>query len=153
MSIDGNWQHGLLTGRAIGGKARFIGKATRLRARQHEIDELNGQMLKLREGLEQMKEQIEREEHNQRQLKDVQRQVRKALTLSGMEKVQTTLVQTKEALDRAWTGYQQARQRTMEAQQKYNGYVTQLEKESQGFDRFAANAASVQEALDGMHTL
>jgi hypothetical protein len=149
MKADGSWQHGLLTGRAIGEKAHFIGKATRLLARHREIEELNGQVLKLREELEQLRDQIGREEYRQGQLKDVQRQVRKALSLSGLEKVHTTLVQTKEALDRAWTHYQQARQRTIEAQQKYNGYVAQLEKESQGFDRFAANAASVQDALNG----
>ena len=52
MNEDGSWQHGLLTGRAVGGNARFIGKATRLRARQREIDELNGQMEKLNTELE-----------------------------------------------------------------------------------------------------
>ena len=153
MNADGSWQHGLLTGRAVGVNARFIGKATRLRARQREIGELNGQMAKLNSELEQLREQIAREEHRQRQLKDVQRQLRKALTTSGMEKVQTTLSQTKEALDRAWERYQQARQKTQEAQQKYNAYVAQLEKECRGFDAFAGNAASVQEALRGMQTL
>ncbi|HET8851511.1 MAG TPA: hypothetical protein VFN02_03230, partial [Ktedonobacteraceae bacterium] len=153
MNSDGSWQHGLLTGRAIGGNARFIGKATRLRARQREIDQLHGQMAKLNSELEQLQGQIAREEHRQRQLKDVQRQARKALTTSGMEKVQTTLSQTKEALDRAWERYQQARQKTQEAQQKYNAYVAQLEKECRGFDAFAGNAASVQEALRGMQTL
>ncbi len=153
MNADGSWQHGLLTGRAVGGNARFIGKATRLRARQREIDELNGQMAKLNSELDQLREQIAREEHRQRQLKDVQRQLRKALTTSGMEKAQTTLSQTKEALDRAWERYQQARQKTQEAQQKYNAYVAQLEKECRGFDAFAGNAASVQEALRGMQTL
>ena len=153
MNEDGSWQHGLLTGRAVGGNARFIGKATRLRARQREIDELNGQMVMLKSEVGQLQEQIAREEHRQRQMKDVQRQLRKTLTTSGMEKVQTTLVQTKETLDRAWERYQQARQKTQEAQQKYNAYVAQLEKECRGFDAFAGNAASVQEALRGMQTL
>ena len=153
MNADGTWQHGLLTGRAEGGNARFIGKATRLRARQREIDDLNEQMMKLHKELEQLRDQVAREEQRQRQLKDVQKHVRRTLNTSGMEKIQTTLVQTKEALDRAWERYQQARQKTQEAQQKYNVYVAQLEKECRGFDVFASDAASVQEALRGMQTL
>lgn len=150
LNEDGTWRHGLLTGHAGGGTARFIGKANRLRVRQRELDELHEKQVKLDEKLKWLYDQIAGYEQRRSQVQEEQAQLRKALTTSGMEEMYNKLATAKAALDDARGKYQKARLQTQEARQHSNALIAQLERESNGIGAFASDPKRVQNALMGM---
>src|SRR5205085_3134269 len=129
---DGRWQHGLLTGHASGGTARFIGKANRMRVRQRELDELQERWTKLDEELRWLNNQIAEYEQRRTQVQEKQAQLHKVLTQSGLEDLYNKLASAKAALDEARGKYQMARLQTQEARQNYNTITAQLERETHG---------------------
>ncbi len=150
MNDDGAWTHGLLTGRASSGMARCIGKATRLRVRQTELEELNQQRLKLEEELQRLISRLADYEQQLAQLQDQQVQLRKVISSSGLEEVYAELAQAGMTLDAARTKYQKARQQTQEMRLQYNTVTAQLERASQGIVLLASDAKRVQVALMGV---
>src|SRR5581483_8871352 len=142
--------HGLLTGQASRGMAQYIGKATRLRAKQRELDELDKQRSQLQEELSRLTNRLAEHEQQQAQLQEQQNQLRKVLPNSGLEEAYAKIVPARAALDSAWTKYQKARQQTQEARQSYNMLSAQLERESQGITVLASDAKRVQIALMGV---
>ncbi len=149
MKEDGSWTHGLLTGHAGGGTARCIGKATRLRVRQSELDELNAKRATLEEELQWLHAQLARYEQQLTQLQEKQVQLRKVLPNSGIEEVYAELAQTRLALDDIRSKYQKARLQTQEARQSCHTVIAQLERESKGIGPLASDAKRVQSALMG----
>ncbi len=150
MNEDGSWTHGLLTGRAGAGKARCIGKATRLRVHQRELDELNEKRVQLEEELAWLYNQLAHYEQQLTQLQEKQAQLRKTLPNSGIEEVYAELAQSRLVLDDARTKYQKARLQTQEARQSFNNLVAQLERDSNGIAAFAGDSQRVQDALMGV---
>ncbi|MFL5624036.1 MAG: TIGR02680 family protein [Ktedonobacteraceae bacterium] len=150
MKEDGSWTHGLLTGRAGGGKARCIGKATRLRVHQRELDELNEKRVQLEDELRWLYDQLARYEQQLTQLQEKQVQLRKILPNSGIEEVYAELAQSRSGLDDVRTKYQKARLQTQEARQSFNNMVAQLERDSNGIAAFASDPQRVQDALMGV---
>ncbi len=88
MSKDGAWTHGLLTGRAGAGTPRCIGKATRLRVRQRELDELDRQRATLEEDLHRLTTRLAEFEQQLTQLQEQQAQLRKLLPNRAWKKLQ-----------------------------------------------------------------
>jgi uncharacterized protein (TIGR02680 family) len=150
MNEDGSWTHGLLTGRAGSSTARCIGKETRLRARQRELDALNKQRTQRESELQWLTTRLGQYEQRLTRLQVQQVQLRKMLPESGIEEIYAVLSQARIALDNTRGKYQKARQQTQEARQQLNTLVATLERESQGIAQFASDASSIQHALMGM---
>jgi len=150
LNEDGTWRHGLLTGHAGGGIARFIGTANRMRVRQRELDELQEKWTKLDEELRELSKQIADYEQKRIHIQEKQAELRKVLSNSGMEEIYNKLSSAKVALDDARGKYQKARQQTQEARQNYNTLTVQLERESSGIGALASDSRQVQKALMGM---
>ena len=153
LSEDGVWTHGLLTGRASGGEALCIGKETRLRVKQRELDALVEQRTRLEGELQEFHQRLAEFEQQITQLQEQQGQVRRLLPESGIEEQYAQLSQAKFALDDVNGKYQKARQQTQEARQLYTSFVAQLERESQGIGPLATNTKQVQRALEGTISL
>jgi len=147
---DGTWTHGLLTGRAGGGTARCIGKATRLRVRQRELDEIARQRAQLDDELRELTQRIMHYDAQLAEIQEKQAQLRKVLPNSGLEKIFAELDQAKMALDDSRNTYQKARLQTQEARQHYNNLAARLERESNGIAAFAGDPKQVQSALLGV---
>ena len=147
---DGAWTHGMLTGRAGGGIAQCIGKTTRLRVRQRELEEIQQQQAQLNDTLTALSEQIA---HHEARLTSIEEQttlLRKALSSSGIEPAFAELAQTRVTLENNQNTYQKARLQTQAAWQRYHALTAQLERESSGNATFASDRQSVQGALLGV---
>ncbi|GAC1615050.1 MAG: hypothetical protein NVS4B11_01380 [Ktedonobacteraceae bacterium] len=149
LSENGAWTHGLLTGRAGGGEALCIGKTTRLRVKQRELDALEQQRTRLEEELHHLHQRLAEFEQQLTQLQEQQGQVRRLLPDSGIEEQHAQLSQAKFTLDDVSGKYQKARQQTQETRQLYTSFVAQLERESQGIGPLATSTKQVQHALEG----
>lgn len=147
---DGSWTHGLLTGRAGSGEARCIGKATRLRVRQRELDELDEQRTKLVEELQWLHGQLAHYEQQLTLLQEKQAQLRKFLAASSLEEIYAELAQARLALANARSKYQKTHLQTQEARQHSNAVIATLERESNGIAPFASELRHVQNALMGV---
>jgi uncharacterized protein (TIGR02680 family) len=150
INQDGSWTHGLLTGRAGGGEARYIGRTTRLRVRQRELDELNQKRAELEEELHELYNQLAYYEQQLAQLQEKQARLRKLLPDSGIEETYAELSQARLTLDDLRGKYQKARLQTQEARQAYNALLAQLERESKGIAPLASDAKRVQGTLMGV---
>ncbi|MHB8600810.1 MAG: TIGR02680 family protein [Ktedonobacteraceae bacterium] len=147
---DGKWTHGLLTGQAGIGEARCIGKATRLRVRQRELDELAAQRTKLEEELHWLHGQLAQYEQQLTQLQEKQAQLRKFLPASGLDEIYAELAQARLTLDDARSKYQKTHLQTQEARQSCNAVIATLERESNGVAPLASELRHVQNALMGV---
>ncbi len=147
---DGTWTHGLLTGRVGGGTAQCIGKTTRLRVRQRELDEIARKQAQLDDELRELTQRTRHYEAQLAEIQEKQAQLRKALPNSGLEKIFAELDQAKMVLDDSRNTYQKARLQTQEARQIYNSLVARLERESNGLAIFASDQKHVQSALLGV---
>jgi uncharacterized protein (TIGR02680 family) len=150
VNQDGSWTHGLLTGRAGGGEARYIGRTTRLRIRQRELDELNQKRVNLEEELRALHSQLAYYEQQLTQIQEKQTRLRKVLPESGIEETYAELSQARLTLDDLRGKYQKARLQTQEARQAYNTLLAQLERESKGIAILASDAKRVQSTLMGV---
>jgi hypothetical protein len=150
INQDGSWTHGLLTGRAGGGEARYIGRATRLRVRQRELDALNQKRANLEEELQALYSQLAYYEQQLAQIQEKQTRIRKILPESGVEETYAELSQARLTLDELRSKYQKARLQTQEARQAYNRLLAQLERESKGIAPLASDAKRVQSTLMGV---
>jgi SbcC/RAD50-like, Walker B motif len=150
INQDGSWTHGLLTGRAGGGEARYIGRATRLRIRQRELDALNQKRANLEEELQALYSQLAYYEQQLSQIQEKQTSIRKILPESGIEEIYAELSQARLTLDDLRSKYQKARLQTQEARQAHNKLLAQLERESKGIAPLASDAKRVQSTLMGI---
>ncbi|HEY4033804.1 MAG TPA: TIGR02680 family protein [Ktedonobacteraceae bacterium] len=150
MNENGNWTHGLLSGHAGNGPARYIGKATRIRARQRELAELDEKRAQLEGELNELTNQLAAYEQQITQLQEQQVLVRKALQRSKLQECYAELTQAHITQESGRTKYQKARQQTQELRQRYNSLLAQLERESEGNSTFASDAKRVQVALLAM---
>jgi hypothetical protein len=150
INQDGSWTHGLLTGRAGGGEARYIGRATRLRIRQRELDALNQKRANLEEELQALYSQLAYYEQELSQIQEKQTRIRKILPENGIEEIYAELSQVRLTLDDLRSKYQKARLQTQEARQAYNRLLAQLERESKGIAPLASDAKRVQSTLMGI---
>jgi uncharacterized protein (TIGR02680 family) len=149
-SEEGKWTHGLLTGQASTGEARCIGKATRLRVRQRELDELAAQRTRLEEELHWLHGQLAQYEQQLTQLQEKQAQVRKFLPTSGLDEIYAELAQARLTLDDARSKYSKTHLQTQEARQSCNAVIATLERESNGVAPLASELRHVQNALMGV---
>ena len=150
INQDGYWSHGVLTGHAGGGEARYIGRATRLRIRQRELDELKQKRTNLEEELQALYSQLAYYEHQLSQIQEKQIRIRKILPESGIEEMHAELSQARLTLDDLRSKYQKARLQTQEARQAYNRLLAQLERECKGIAPLASDAKNVQSTLMGI---
>lgn len=147
---DGSWTHGLLTGRAGSGSASCIGKTTRLRVRQRELEEITGKRTQLDDELRTLTESITQYEEQLAEIQERQAQLRKVFPNSGLEKVFAELDQSRLALESNRGAYQKAHLQTQEVRQRFNNLTARLERESNGITIFASDAQRVQDALLGV---
>ena len=147
LNNDGTWTHGLLSGHTGGGVARAIGKTTRLRQRQRELERLQEQQGQLEEELRVLTDQRVQHERQLQQLQESQAQLRKVLKNSGIEEIYSALAQAKLALDETQSKYHKARLQTQEVRQHCNVVLAQLERESNGIGPLASSIKQTQEAL------
>lgn len=147
---DGTWTHGLLSGHAGAGTARCIGKTTRLRVQQRELEAIQQQQTQLAETLAALARQIELHEAQLTDIEEQSAQVRKALAVSGIEPVFAELAQIRVTLEAVQNTYQKARLSTAAAWQRYHALAAHLERESNGNAAFASDMQSVRQALQGV---
>jgi SbcC/RAD50-like, Walker B motif len=150
INQDASWTHGLLKGHAGGGEARYIGRATRLRVRQRELDALNQKRTNLEEELQALYNQLAYYEQQLVQIQEKQTRIRKILPESGVEETYAELSQARLTLDDLRGKYHKARVQTQEARQAYNKLLAQLERESKGIAPLASGINCVQNALMGV---
>lgn len=150
---NGTWTHGLLTGQVSRGTATCIGKETRLRVRQRELDALNEQRRRIDEELDWLHQRLADYEQQLASLQARQTQVRQLLPDSRLDERYAEIAQAKHTLDDVNGKYQKARQQTQERRQEYNHILVQLENESQGISSLVADTKQVQSALEGTMTL
>ncbi len=150
MNEDGTWTHGLLTGHASSGEARYIGKATRQRARQQELDTLNEKRTQLNQELKWLYGRLAQYEEQLTQVQEKQTHLRKVLAQSNLEEISVELSHVNMSLDEMTKKYQKARQQTQEVRQSYNVLLAQLERESQNIGPLAGDIKRVQGALVGV---
>ncbi len=150
INQDGSWTHSLLAGRTGGGTASYIGRATRLRVRQRELDELNQRRVQLEEELQALYGQLTYYEQLLTQLQQKQTSLRKILPESGIEEAYAELSQARLNLDDLRSKYQKARLQTQESRQAYNTLLAQLERDSRGIVPLASDAQRVQSTLMGI---
>ena len=144
---DGFWTHGLLHGYAGSGTARFIGKETRLRAKQRELEALDVQRRAAEEELAWLHRQLAHYELQMMHAQEQQQRVRAFLQESGLEAIYAELAQMQHTLEEAKGKYQKARQQTQETRQTYNTLIARLERESRGIGPLASSMKSVQHAI------
>ncbi len=147
---DGSWTHGLLTGRAGGGSASCIGKTTRLRVRQRELEEITRKRTQLDDELRAQTQGITHYEEQLAEIRERQTQLRKVFPNSGLEKIFAELDQSRLALESNRSAYQKAHLQTQEARQRFNNLTARLERDSNGITIFASDAQRVQDALLGV---
>ncbi len=150
---NGLWEHGLLRGYAGGGESRAIGKTTRLRIRQRELDALAEQQARLAEELQALTQQLAHYEQQSTQLQEQQRQLRKILAQSGLEEIHAALSHARGTLDDARAKYQKAHQQTLDARQQVNAVLGRLEHACNGITPLATDAQRVKNALQGVMKL
>jgi uncharacterized protein (TIGR02680 family) len=150
MNENGDWSHGLLSGHAGRGPARYIGKATRIRARLRELAELEQKRAQLESELQGLISQLVAHEQQITQLQEQQVLVRKALQRSKIQQCYTELTQAHNTLESGRIKYQKARQQTQDLRQRYNSLLAQLERESDGNNAFVSDSKRVQIALLAM---
>jgi uncharacterized protein (TIGR02680 family) len=153
LNEDGSWTHGLLAGHASPGPARYIGKETRLRARQRELAELEEQRAQFRQEIDELNGRLDYYEQQISQQREQQSQLRKILQRSGLEERYVELSQTRMTWEASRDRYQKARQQTQEVRQRSNALQIQLERASEGNVAFASDAKRVQTALLALVTL
>ncbi|HYX49406.1 MAG TPA: hypothetical protein VE843_06670, partial [Ktedonobacteraceae bacterium] len=127
-----------------------IGRATRLRIRQRELDELKQKRTNLEEELQALYSQLAYYEHQLSQIQEKQTKIRKILPESGIEEMHAELSQARLTLDDLRSKYQKARLQTQEARQEYNRLLAQLERECKGIAQLASDAKHVQSTLMGI---
>ena len=150
---DGAWTHGLLSGYASGGTARCIGKTTRLRVQQRELEALQQKQAQLAETLAALAQEIERHEAQLAAIEEQTARVRRALAASGIEPVFAELTQVRITLESVQNTYQKARLQTQAAWQRLNALVARLERECNGNAAFAGDMQLVKHALQGVMQL
>jgi uncharacterized protein (TIGR02680 family) len=150
INDNGNWTHGLLSGHAGSGPARYIGKATRIRARQRELAELEQKRTQLESELQGLISQLIEHEQQITRLQEQHALVRKALQRSKLQECYAELIQAHNTLESGRTKYQKARQQTQDLRQRYNSLLAQLERESDGNSALASDSKRVQIALLAM---
>ncbi len=149
----GHWEHGLLTGQAGGGKARCIGKATRIREQQEAQEILRQRWQQLARELQDIVEQIIQAEQGQQELKTQQGRMDNALRESMLEARYAALQTTLEGLHKAQERYHRARAETQELRQHINSMRTQLQRESGDIALFASDLVSVEDAYEATNKL
>jgi uncharacterized protein (TIGR02680 family) len=147
---DGTWRHGLLAGQAGRGSATYIGKATRIRARQRELATLDKKRSQLGEELKRLTQQFVNYQQQQEQLHEKQAQLHNTLANSGLEEIYAELAQVKVTLDDARSKYAKARLQTQEAKESRNTLLSHLERESKGIGPLASDSKRVQNSLMGV---
>ena len=120
--------------------ARSIGKATRLRARQRELDALQQQRAALAADLQELTERLAYFEQQLAQIQEKQTQLRRLLRESGIEDSYAELAQVRTTVDNARSKYQKARVQTQEVRQQYNALLAQQERESRGVGQVVGDA-------------
>src|SRR5262249_52228151 len=130
--------------------ARCIGRATRLRVRQRELDELAEKQARLDGEMQRLIQSIAHNEARLAEIQEQQTQLRRAIPSSGLEKMAAELEQEKIGLDEGRSTYKKARLHTQEVRQLSNNMVARLERESNGIAAFAADQKRVQGALLGV---
>src|SRR2546421_712254 len=147
---DGSWTHGLLTGRAGGGSASCIGKTTRLRVRQRELEEITRKRTQLDDELRAQTQGITHYEEQLAEIRERQTQLRKVFPNSSLEKIFAELDQSRLALESNRSAYQKSHLQTQEARQRFNYLTARLQRDSNGITIFASDAQRVQDALLGV---
>lgn len=147
---NGRWVHGLLKGYASNGEARTIGRNTRLRTRQRELDALVEKQAQLKAELQEITQRLADYEQQLAFVQNQQRQLRKILSLSGLEKANNELSLAGNTLNDARAKYQKAHQQTLDARQQVNALMARLEHECNGIAPLAADVQRVRIALQGI---
>jgi Putative exonuclease SbcCD, C subunit len=147
---DGTWTHGILSGYAGSGTARCIGKTTRWRVQQRELEAIQQRQAQLAETLAALAQQIELHEAQLASIEDQTAQVRRSLAASGIEPVFAELAQIRITLESNQNTYQKARLQTQAAWQRFNSLVARLERECNGNAAFASERQRVQSALQSV---
>ncbi|GCF09565.1 TIGR02680 family protein [Dictyobacter arantiisoli] len=150
LDDSGQWTHGLLKGQAGPGLAKYIGQATRIRARQREIAALDIHKARLEADLNEIITRLIAYEQQIEQIQTQQSQLRKLFSQSGLETSYPELTQTRLTLENSREKYQKAHQQTQELRQRYNALLVKLEQSSEGNHALISDPRRIQIALLAM---
>ncbi|GER86493.1 TIGR02680 family protein [Dictyobacter vulcani] len=150
MQEQGLWSHGLLTGHAGSGQAHYIGKATRLRAREEALQVLSEQKARLEQEFAELTTRLAHHEHLLADLREQQMNVRLVLPQSGLADSFVSLSQSRTVLEKNRDRYQKSHQQTQELRQQYNLQRGQLERLVEGHDGLVRGGEQIQQTLLAM---
>lgn len=150
---DGRWQHGLLTGRASGRQACYLGKETRLRTRRLELEALEIRRIELDEEIQSLEEQIQQIEALVKDLAEQKETVKDLLIEKGAHNLLTDVKGSYNYLKHARKQYLRAREGTQTKRKQFQELTRQLEHASNGIHQFANNATILRDALEATRSL
>ena len=140
------WSYGVVTGTSGVGMACSIGKATRIRAQQQELERLHEQAESLEQELTAITTEIERIEQRKQEQETLRKSLALLLPESKLEQFLADLRATHERLQGLQERYEQAQKRSRELMQQVNGLRVQLQKEAGETPLFADDAEKVEQA-------
>jgi hypothetical protein len=147
------WSHGLLHGSAGEGTARCIGKATRVREKQRELELLHQRCTVLESELALIDRQLTdlaREREQRGKLRD---RLGRILQENGSEQHYAALQSTLGQFTRAEERYRQERSRTQALRQQSEACKLRLQRETAEEPVFATSSESVEQGLHATNQL
>lgn len=147
------WSHGLLHGIAGEGMARCIGKATRVREKQRELEILRRQCAELEGELALIDEQMASLASEREQQEKLRDQLARSLQESGCEERHVALKSALGQLARADERYQQERARAQALRQQSDALKFRLQREAAETPVFASSSESVEQAQNATNQL
>jgi hypothetical protein len=147
------WSHGLLRGVAGDGAARCIGKATRVREQQRELERLHQRCTQLESELEAIDQQLEALTQQREQQETLRSQLGFVLQESGVEQQLAALKSALSQLTRAQSHYQREHDRVQALRQQIGALKVRLQKEAADVPVFVSTSESVEQAYDATNRL
>ncbi|MBA2680367.1 MAG: hypothetical protein H0U76_18460 [Ktedonobacteraceae bacterium] len=143
-----HWQHGLLTGLASPGRARCIGKETRLREQHNKQERARQQWERFVIELQTLDGQIEQHEQQSQKIKSLQHSLENALRTYHIDTHFRSLQEGKKTLDRVQIHYIQAHDETQECSHMCRTIRATLQRECKDMDIFMVDQEKVEQAYE-----
>ncbi|HLI05565.1 MAG TPA: SbcC/MukB-like Walker B domain-containing protein [Ktedonobacteraceae bacterium] len=147
------WVHGLLRGIAGDGAARCIGKATRVREQQRELERLHQCCMQLESELEAIERKLTDIAQERDQQEALRSQLGFVLQESGVEEQLAALKSSLSLLTQAQSRYQREHEKVQALRQQISTLKVRLQKEAGDVPVFSSTSESVERAYDSTNRL
>jgi hypothetical protein len=147
------WTHGMLTGTVGTGTARCIGKATRVRTQQQELQRLREQQKEFDQQLEEVTARIKSIEQQRHDLATLRTQLDALLPESQLHTLHASLQAASGNLNQAQASYTRAKEASEALAQQSFALQAHLRKEAGDTPIFAVERGKVEQACEALNNL